>query len=242
MIDEGADTVAAEPEGGLPRRRAPRKRSSRAGRRLVRGLAIAGVALLAVTARVVVGSALELGRGDAALEAGDAEGARMHFRRAAAWYAPANPYVSEALDRLEGMAGEAEAAGSIDEAVLAWRAVRSAILGARGLYTPHRPRLERANAKIASLMLQQEQAPMDLEASDDELRREYQALLRDVPGPRVGWALLALAGFVLWVGAAFRMSRRAFDGEDRFLRGPGWRHLGAIALGLVLFATGLAFA
>ena len=38
------------------------------------------------------------------------------------------------------------------------------------------------------------------------------------------------------------MSQRAFDGEDRFLRPEGLRHLAVIAVGLMLFALGLTFA
>jgi hypothetical protein len=185
---------------------------------------------------------MELERGDAAMEAGDLAGARMHWRRAAAWYAPANPYDERALQRLEGMASEAEEAGAIDEAVLAWRAIRSAIVGARGLTSPHAERLARANERIATLMLQQEQAPMDSDRSDSELRESYAALLAEPPGAGLGGALLALVGFLLWVGAAFRMSGRAFDADDRFDRRVGLVHLGAIALGLLLFATGLTLA
>lgn len=197
---------------------------------------------LAVVGRVVVGSAMELQRGDDAMAAGDAEGARLHWRRAASWYAPASPYDTRALDRLEAMATEASDAGAIDDAVLAWRAVRSGIIGARGLTTPHADRLERANDHIATLMLQQEQAAMDSERSDSELREVYAQLLAEPAGPGVGGALLALFGFILWVGAAFRMSAVAFDDDDRFDRMVGFKHLAAVALGLVLFAAGLTIA
>lgn len=240
MIDEEAETLAAPPERKAKRRRPTKGRP--ASRRWLRGVAIAGAVLLAIAARVVVGSAMELDRGDVAMAGGDAEGARMHWRRSAAWYAPGNPYDDRALDRLETLAAEAEQAGAIDDAVLAWRAIRSAIVGARGLTTPHAERLERAQTKIATLMLQQEQAPMDSDLSDSELRERYAAMLAGPRGPSSGGALLALFGFALFVGAAFRMSQRAFDDEDRFDRPVGLAHLGAIALGLVLFAVGLTLA
>ncbi len=240
MIDEKAETLAAPPEPKGKRRRPTKRRPGL--RRALRALAIAGAVLLAVSARVVVGSAMELDRGDAAMDGGDLEGARMHWRRSAGWYAPANPYDERALDRLEDLAAEAEENGAIDDAVLAWRAIRSAIVGVRGLTTPHADRLARAESKIATLMLQQEHAPMDSDLSDSELRERYAELLENPPGADLGGALLALFGFFLWVGAAFRMSRRAFDADDRFDRRVGFAHLGAIALGLVLFAAGLTLA
>jgi len=166
----------------------------------------------------------------------------MHWRRAASWYASGNPYCARALDRLERMGEEAAEAGAIDEAVLAWRALRSAIVGARGLTTPHAGRLARADRRIATLMLQQERAPMDADKSDSELREAYARLLADPPGPGLAGALLALIGFAVWVGAAFRMSQRAFDDDDRFDRRAGLLHLGVVLLGLVLFATGLSIA
>jgi len=241
VIDESADTLAAPPDPTRKKRR--RGGESRPGaRRFLRAIAIGGAVLLAIAGRVVVGSAMELERGDAAMDGGDPEGARMHWRRAASWYAPGNPYYVRALERLERMAEEAAEAGAIDEAVLAWRAARSGILGARGLTTPHADRLARADQRIATLMLQQEHAPMDSDKSDSELRQAYASLLADPPGPGLGGALLALLGFALWVGAAFRMSQRAFDDEDRFDRRVGLMHLAAVLLGLVLFATGLAIA
>lgn len=240
MIDESADTLAAPPEPSKKRRR-PRARRPNA-RRLLRGAAIAGAILLAVAGRVIVGSAMELERGDEAMAGGDPEEARMHWRRAAGWYAPGNPYGVRALERLEQMAEEAAEAGATDEAVLAWRSIRSAILGARGLTTPHADRLARANERIATLMLQQEHAAMDSDRSDSELREAYATLLAAPPGPGVGGALLALLGFLLWVGGAFRMSQRAFDDEDRFDRRVGLRHLGVVGLGLALFALGLTIA
>lgn len=240
MIDEKADTLAAPAEGKRKRRRPTRRRPG--ARRLLRALAIGGAVLLAIAARVIVGSAMELDRGDAAMAGGDPEGARMHWRRSAAWYAPANPYDERALERLENLANEAEGAGAIDDAVLAWRAIRSAIVGTRGLTTPHADRLARANEKLATLMLQQEHAPMDSDLSDSELKESYVGQLADPPGPALGGTFLALFGFLLWVGAAFRMSQRAFDADDRFDRRVGVAHLGAIALGLLLFATGLTLA
>ncbi|MBO6934019.1 MAG: hypothetical protein JJ863_03565 [Deltaproteobacteria bacterium] len=241
MIDESADTIAA-PIEPTPKKRRSAGKPRPGARRLLRGLAIGGAVVIAIAGRVVVGSAMELERGDEAMAGGDPEGARMHWRRAAAWYAPGNPYCVRALERLEELAVEATEAGAIDDAVLAWRAVRSAIVGARGLTTPHADRLARADDRIATLMLQQEHAPMDSDKSDSELREAYAAQLAHPPGASPGGAILALFGFALWVVAAFRMSQRAFDDDDRFDRRVGLMHLGAVLLGLVLFATGLSIA
>jgi len=240
VIDENADTVAEVAPARAPRRRPTAPKKATGSRRWVRVVAIGGLVALAVLARVLVGAFLELRLGDEALAAGDREGARMHFRLAGAWYAPGNPWSTAGLERLEAMAAEAREDDA--EALLAWRAERSAILSAAGMYTPHADRLARANAAIAELMTQGERAAMDSERTDAELRRSYRAQLDEPFTPRPGWTLLALGGFALWVAAAFRMSQRAFDGEDRFLRPEGLRHLAVIAVGLMLFALGLTFA
>ena len=208
-------------------------------RRAVRGAGIVGVVMAVVTVRVVVGAYAEHERGKEAAAAKDLEGARLHWRRAAGWYAPLNPYSTKALDELATLARMHQERTEIDQAVLAWRAVRSAILSARSVHLPHRDRLAEANERIAELMVQQERSVMDGQRDDEELEGIYASQLRAVPGPHMGWALLAIAGFAVWVSAAFSLSQRGFDADDRWLPAPGRRHLLTIALGWAAFAIGL---
>ncbi len=125
-------------------------------RKILVGLALAGLFLLVVTARVLYSSRKEYLRGRQAAEMGRLDMAIVHYRRAAHWYAPGNPYVTSSLDALWNIADQAEGAGRIPLALAAYRAIRSSILGTRSFYTPHADRLAKVNPRIAALMARQE--------------------------------------------------------------------------------------
>src|SRR5262249_28010126 len=83
------------------------------------------------------------------------------WETAARWYLPGAPHVDAAYERLAGLARElaagdpwsGEPSGRTDPraALSAWRAVRSAALATRNLWTPHAADLAEANAAIAEL-------------------------------------------------------------------------------------------
>lgn len=204
------------------------------------GLATASAIVVLVAARVVLASKAELAAGDAARDAGDLDVARLHYRRAARWYAPASPYGADALDRLADLAIAAEAAGDPDAALASWRAMRAAIVSARSSYVPYAERLRRATDQIAALTSQTDVPPLDAGKSRAELRAEHRRLLEPLPRPKPGWALSALLGFVVWVGAAFLFASRGIDADDRVQRPEAirWGVLGV--LGLLLFFAGLS--
>ena len=200
-------------------------------------LALVGVVFAVIAVRAVVSSRSELQRGDLLRESGDLDAAMLAYRRAARWYAPANPYVPQALDRLELMANEAASAGDGERALLAWRAVRGSILSTRSFYTPHRTRLERA-----------EQAIIEASAQAAAPRRRAQTRQRlaaamDAPnGPLLPWSLLLLFGWITWTGGAFVFAQRAIDEEDR-VRPQAARLWGTVILvGFGLFVIGMTLA
>lgn len=209
-------------------------------RKLFGALGIVGVILSVIVVRVVVSSHAELGHGDAALARSDLEAARVHFRRAARWYAPGNPYSTEALDRLSRMARDAERRGDPETALSCWRAVRAAILSTRSSYVPHAQRLDRANQRIAALMAAQPPPPIDAGRTHEELEAEHLALLRDLAYPSLPWTLVLLFGFLAWVVGAFLFATRAIDTEDRFVRPHAIRYGVMIAVGFAAFAVGLS--
>lgn len=211
-------------------------------RRIVGALGVVGVVLLVVVVRVVVSSHGELGHGVEALARSDREAARVHFRRAARWYAPGNPYSTEALDRLARMANEAELEGDIETALPCWRAIRGAILSTRSSYVPHAQRLEHANARIARIMAERPAPPIDAGRSVSELEAEHLALLEDFAHPSVPWTLVLLFGFLAWIVGAFLFAMRAIDTEDRFVRPQALRYGAMIVLGFAAFAVGLSLA
>ena len=211
-------------------------------RRVLRVAAVVGVLLVAFTIRVVTSAASELAEGDALREAGDKEGALVHYRRAARWYAPGSPYHVTALNHLGEMAEAAERDGDTELALAAYRAIRAAIMSARSFYVPERDRLEAANARIADLMSSQPPPPMDADKPRDQLRQEHLALLREIPGPHVGWTLLLLLGFAAGVGGAFAFTMRAIDEEDRWVKVEALRWGATIVVGFGLFVLGMVMA
>ena len=205
-------------------------------------LGVVGVVLVVVVVRVVLSSRAELGHGDAALARADGEAARVHFRRAARWYAPGNPYSTEALDRLATMARDAEQRGDAENALACWRAVRGAILSTRSSYVPHAERLDRANARIAALMATQPQPPIDAGRPTEELEAEHLARLEEPAYPSTMWTLVLLLGFLTWIVGAFLFATRAIDAEDRFIRPQAVRYGTMILVGFAAFAVGLSLA
>ncbi len=211
-------------------------------RRVARGFAIAGVLLAVVLFRVVYGSIAELEAGDGAHEAGDDDGALIHWRRAAKWYAPGNPYSVRALDHLAALGAARERSGDVEGALAAWRSVRGAIFATRTLTVPHSERRARADDHIARLMARQPPPPIDAGKTESELYDEHLALLSETPGPRPGFALLALLGFFGWVGGAFLLASRGIDAEDRVHRPEALKWLAVVVVGFAVFAVGLLYA
>lgn len=211
-------------------------------RLLARGLAIAGVIVAVLGVRVVSGSRSELRRGERLLAQRDPDGAILAFRRAARWYAPGNPYCTDALDALEGIARDAERSGEPARALAAHRAIRGAILSTRSVYVPNRARLDEANRNILRLTRHASDDRLDPEGRNAERRRRVTAALRAAPRPKIGWTILLLAGWIAWTAGAFAFAHRAIDEEDRVVAGAARIWGTVIVLGFGLFVIGMALA
>lgn len=213
--------------------------------RLRSGLRLAAVLALllgAVAARVVYSARSELESARLAAESGDGAGAITHYRRAARFYVPGSPYHVLALERLAEIGRQAQAAGDVERALSAFRAIRGSILAARSLYVPERARLQQADQQIAALMAEQPAPRVDAGKSKQQLRDEHLALLESSPDPNLFWTCVLLLGFAAFVGSAFAFSARAIGDDDR-LRLPEARRWGAaILIGFGMFALGLALA
>jgi hypothetical protein len=211
-------------------------------RRLFR-VAITASALLAVlVVRVVVSARTELDRAESLYAEGEVEGAIVHFRRAARWYAPLSPYHARALARLMAIGGEAERQGATERALSAYRAVRSAIMSTRSFYTPESETLERADRRIAALMASLPAPGIDAGKSKARLQREHLALLRAETGPDPFWTCALLLGFLVWVGGAFAFTFYAIDDEHRLVGKQALRWALVVAAGFSLFVLGMALA
>ncbi|MBX3269438.1 MAG: hypothetical protein KF729_04215 [Sandaracinaceae bacterium] len=202
-----------------------------------RALAVLGVLVTILAVRAVGSARAELGRGDALREAGDLDAAILAYRRAARWYAPGNPYVPEALDRLAAIAEAAEAGGDRARALAAWRSVHGAIQSSRSFYVPHRDRLTAARDEIARLVA--EGAPA---GRAESARRRTRERLDAPERPRVAYALLALAGWIAWTAGAFVFAQTAIDEEDRLLGRPARLWGTVVVAGFGTFVLGLALA
>jgi hypothetical protein len=209
---------------------------------LGRSLGIVGVLVLVLAVRVVSAARGELAEADGLRARGETAAALTHYRRAARWYAPGNPYCSEALTRLAEIGAAAEEAGDPELALAAYRSMRGAILGARSFYVPHGDRLELADARIATLLASLPPPAIDAGRSPEERRAEHLALLRDVPRPALGWSLLALLGLATWIASSFGFVQLAIDEEDRLIAGAARIWGTAWLAGFGSFVLGLALA
>lgn len=208
-------------------------------RRLITAGLVVGFCLGVVVTRAVWEGRGALSDGDAALEAGDRDGAIRWWRRAARWYVPLAPHVGGAYDRLEELGAAAEEEGDFETALAAWQGVRGSILATRSFFTPHEERLEPANRRIASLMQRLEGEAADPGA--DAATREawhYELLARD-EAPSVGWTLFALLGFAAWIGGGVLFALRGVGPEDR-LAARAATSAGVLVLaGLLVWLLGL---
>ena len=210
--------------------------------RTARGFGIAAVLLSVLLLRVLSSARQELHEADALLAQSDVDGAIVHYRRAARWYAPGSPYHVEALERLGQIAREAEAKTDIELALRAERAIRAAILATRSFYVPEQARLRSADEHIAMLMAEQPPPGMDAGKSKAQLRAEHLALLEHDPSPSVLWTFVLLIGFASWVSAAFVFSVRAIDEQDRWVPEQAKKWGAVILVGFGLFVLGMALA
>jgi len=199
-------------------------------RRLSYALAVAVLALLAMTLRAVREGEAAMVECDAAFNRGDLGPAVLHARRAALAHAPGAPHTRVALARLRAIAIGSEGAGDAATARLAWGAIRGAALGARHLTTPYEAELEEANGALARLAAK----ATDLDAGARERASKKAAeALRGVPGPTPLGSVTLLFGAVLSAVGLFLVGSRGFTREGSLI--PK-----GLVVGLLVLAVGAA--
>lgn len=208
----------------------------------VRAALVVGLVLGGLTLRAWVSCSEELTLAEQQRQAGSLESAIDHYRRAAVWYFPGNVRAREALESLYAIGAEAQERGDATLALSAYRSLHGATMSARHLSTPGDDLRARADEEIATLMAEGSVPPIDANRSRDERRRVYLDMLRADRDVRAGWALLALAGFGVWVGSAASFLARALDETGALVarEARGWGT--GFVLGLGLFVLGLALA
>jgi hypothetical protein len=206
--------------------------SARSPQSLRRLAILAGIVVLLLAPLVVrtaVDGRLELGRADAAAQAGDLEAEIRHLGRAARFRLPLAQHDDRALARLRELALAAEAAEDFPSALAAWRELRSALIGTRVIDVAEPERLAEANAAIVELMVGEARAsgqPSARERWAEELEQDLQ--------PR-GRSLLAALCFAIWLGSCVGFFVRGIDGKGRLIPRP------AVRWGFALLASLIAW-
>ncbi len=216
---------------------------SRAARSTLARLAgILLVVMIVLAAKVAVAGRAELDEALRAEAAGELDVAITHHRRAVRWFLPVAPWADVSLERLLAIGAQAEEGGDTALALSAYRSVRAGVMAGRSLWTPRSEALRRADERIAHLMASGDAPPIDARLSASEREARYLAMLEEDRDPVIGWALLSLLGFGLWILGAYRVLTRAIDRDDRVVQ-TELRTWGTLfVLGFGCFALGLALA
>ena len=187
-------------------------------RTLLRVAGAIGVLIAILLARVLSASSAELEAAESLRARGDVEASIAHYRRAARWYAPGNPFCTTALARLGAIARDAEDEGDVQLA------------------------LAEADEHIAELMASETAPAIDADRSREELRAAHLELLQRDLDPALGWTIIALLGLAAWIGGAFAFVTRGIDAEDRVVGREARIWATLFVAGIGLFALGLAMA
>jgi hypothetical protein len=161
-------------------------------RRVAWLMVLAVIGLMVVTARAILEGERQMKQSDEAFHRGDVRNAVLHARRAAILYAPGAPHVNLAYTRLIAVALGAEAAGDVQTARLAWRAVRGAALESAHLWVARHNELDRANKSLARLT--------STATANSDARAAYERALEQLQrdqGPHGTYLLLLAVGLGL---------------------------------------------
>jgi hypothetical protein len=202
-----------------------------------RAIVIAGIVLTTIGAlatRVVIEGRSALADGDAALQAKRVDQAIAAWEAAARWYFPLAPHVGEAYERLTSLAKS-----DPKHALSAWRAVRSAALATRSLWTPHADDLAEANAAIAKLSAEHSEAAPAAGANATERAAFYAERLAQDVRPKAGAAALAILGILSWLAGIGVFVRRGLDANGALVKRPALVGATLIVVGIVAWAVGL---
>ena len=190
---------------------------------------VAVIALIAfavigvVSLRAVISGRDALGDGDDWMLRGKPAEAIRSYEAAARWYVPLAPHVDAAYAKLSKLADG-------PNALLAWRAIRSAARATRSVWQPHAADLADAEAAIARLEARDTEAGAGAGASLEAREAWYDARLSEDVRASRGAAVLAGLGILILLAGAILLVRRA-----KSVLVPGV----AIALGTVCWLLGL---
>ena len=192
--------------------------------RRVAAIAVIALAVIGVVSlRAVISGRDALGDGDDWMLRGNPAEAIRSYEAAARWYVPLASHVEAAYAKLRNLTDG-------PEALLAWRAIRSAARATRSLWQPHAGDLADAEVAIARLEARDPEAGAGAGRSIEDREAWHRARLSEDVRAGRGAATLAGLGIVILLIGAIVLVRR-----PKPMLVPGV----AIALGTVCWLLGL---
>ncbi len=197
-------------------------------------------ALAVVVTRLVLDARGAYREGLAAEQRGDVDAAIRHYRDAGRAYVPGSPFTRHALDRLDAIGVASVNKRDYLTARSAFEAERAALLGTRSFYTPYAARLPELERRLSRLLAATEGPGI---AGTFEVRAKWHAeRLAKRPGPKTSLVMLALLGFVLWIGSAVAFFLKGVDANLALRRMPAILASAGFLVGLSLFLVCLRLA
>ncbi len=187
-------------------------------------IAVIGV----VSLRAVISGRSALGDGDDWILRGKTAEAIRSYEAAARWYVPLAPHVDTAYAKLRTLT-----AGP--DALLAWRAIRSAARATRSLWQPHAGDLAEADAAIARLAARDPEAGAGAGATIEDREAWHRARLSEDVRASRGPAVLAGLGIVMLLAGAILLVRPSKPTGGKSRLAP----VMTVALGTVCWLVGL---
>lgn len=165
----------------------------------------------------------------------DVEGAIAYSLRAAKWYVPLASHPREGYDLLRTIARRAESVGDVDNALVAWQAIRAGTRATRSFYTPFADRAREADAQIAILLAAKPLQGLDRDKPREKIVQEHRQELARADGPHPFAVLALYVGLLLAMFGSYRAMTTVEDRDvDRRRRMTSLALAGAGFLTLVV--------
>ncbi|MCH8157644.1 MAG: hypothetical protein IID18_07845 [Nitrospinae bacterium] len=145
----------------------------------------------------------ELKQGADAFAQNEYAEAVTHYERSIQWFLPGTGLQDRAAEGFWKTAEHYEKAGEVQNAIDAYRLLRSAFYSTRSFYTPGSDWIVRCNEKIADLTSRlPASAPAEKNKSFEQRKAEALSILNAPAPPHTGWAFLGVTAFFGWIACA----------------------------------------
>jgi hypothetical protein len=149
--------------------------------------------LFALWAKAFYGSMKDYETGETLLKENQTIRAITYFDRSLHWYAPVNPYLERAANRLWEIGERAEKEGDLRMARIAFESIRNASYGTTHVFTPRKEWIQRVESKIDELSGAKGH-------KGDGTTEPWSP--KKSPHPHALWSVAVVLGFLGWVGSA----------------------------------------